>query len=84
MNAFMVVFTEPSAQAAEHLRGQFPECYELVENTVYLVRSEELSSDVAVKAGFKSDPRISTGAVFKMNHAYSGYTSRSLWEWLGD
>lgn len=84
MSAFMVVFTEPSAQAAEHLRGQFPDSYELVENTVYLVRSEELSSDVAVKAGIKSDPRISTGAVFKMNHAYSGHTSRSLWEWLGD
>ena len=84
MNAFVVVFTEPSAEAGAHLKGKFSDSYELVENTVFLVRSDELSSDVAIKAGIKSEPRVSTGAVFKMNHAYAGYTSKTLWEWLGE
>ena len=84
MNVFAVVFTDPSPQAAAHLQAAFPEAYELVPNTVYLVRSDELSTVVAQRAGIKVDPRVSRGAVFKLNHAYSGYTTRSLWEWLGD
>lgn len=84
MNVFAVIFTDPNPQAAEHLRAAFAGAYELVPNTVYLVRSDQLSADVAQQAGIKSDNRVSRGAVFKLNHAYSGYTSRSLWEWLGD
>ena len=84
MSVFAVVFTDPSPRAAEHLQAAFTGAYELVPNTVYLVRSDKLSTDVAERAGIKSDDRVSRGAVFKLNHAYSGYTSRSLWEWLGD
>lgn len=84
MSAFAVVFTDPSPRAAEHLRAAFADAYELVPDTVYLVRSDQLSADVAERAGIKSDDRVSRGAVFKLNHAYSGFTSRSLWEWLGD
>ena len=85
MNMFAVVFTDPlPVSAVNQLRNSFPGLYEMVPNTVYLVRSDELSSDVATKAGIKSDPRIARGAVFKLNHAYSGFTSKDLWEWLGD
>ena len=79
-----MVFTDPSPQAAEHLQAAFADAYELVPDTVYLVRSDQLSTVVAQRAGIKSDNRVARGAVFKLNHAYSGYTSRSLWEWLGD
>ncbi len=84
MNVFAVVFTDPSPRAAKHLQAVFAGAYELVPDTVYLVRSDKLSTDVAERAGIKSDDRVSRGAVFKLNHAYSGYTSRDLWEWLGD
>ena len=84
MNVFAVVFTDPSPRAAKHLQAAFAGAYELVPDTVYLVRSDKLSTDVAERAGIKSDDRVSRGAVFKLNHAYSGYTSRDLWEWLGD
>ena len=84
MNVFAVVFTDPSPQAAEPLLEAFPGAYELVPQTVYLVRSDQLSSDIAQRVGIKTEDRVSRGAVFKLNHAYSGYTSRSLWEWLGD
>ena len=84
MNVFVVVFTTASDEAAKRLRDEYPDAYELVPTTAYLVRSEELSSDVAAKVGIKSDPRITGGVVFKANHAYSGYTKRTLWEWLGD
>lgn len=84
MNVFVVIFTDPSSDAIDHLRKSFPNLYEMVPKTVCLVRSDELSSDVALKAGIKSTPRVAKGAVFKLNHAYSGFTSKSLWEWLGD
>lgn len=84
MNVFMIVFTDPSTKAVAHLRSSFPNLYEMVPDTVCLVRSDELSSDVAAKAGIKSKPQVARGAVFKLNHAYSGFTSKSLWEWLGD
>ncbi len=82
MNVFLVVFTPSTPRAISRLQSEFPGHYELSENTVYLVRSEELSSDVAAKVGIKSDPQLATGAVFKLNHAYSGYTKKTLWEWL--
>ena len=35
-------------------------------------------------AGIKGKDRITSGVVFKLNSAYSGYTSKALWEWLSE
>lgn len=55
-------------------------------DTFYLVCTEDtvVTADIAEAVGLKGDDRIdeSSGVVFKMNSAYSGYTQRSLWEWL--
>ena len=83
MNVFAIVFTESGKVGADRVRELYRNRYELVDDTVFLVRSDELSSDVAVKVGIKSSPRLAEGAVLKLNDAYSGYTERTLWEWLG-
>ena len=68
----------------QQLKNLYPSAYELVENRVYLIRDGGLTSDIAVKLGIKSKPSIAEGVVFKLNHAYSGFTARTLWEWLGE
>lgn len=82
---FAVVYTTPADETAiGRLRAAYPSAYELVPGSVYLVRDSALSAEIAAKVGIKSDPRVAVGAVFKLNHAYSGYTDRTLWEWLGE
>ena len=82
MNVFIVVFTKIETGAVERLKSIYPEAYEMIPATVYLIRSDELSTDIAEQLGIKADPRLAMGVVFKANHAYSGYTARTLWEWL--
>ena len=82
---FAVVFSESATDAVrQRLRRVYPSAYEMVPGIVYLVRDNVLSAEVARKVGIKSDPRVAEGAVFKLNHAYAGYTDRTLWEWLGE
>ena len=68
----------------QRLKSQYPSAYELIENRVYLVRDGGLTSEIAVKLGIKSEPSIAEGVVFRLNHAYSGFTARTLWEWLAE
>ena len=44
--------------------------------------SNEVSTAVASKLRIKGEDKDISGAVFRMSSAYSGYTSKSLWEWL--
>ena len=82
---FAVVFTESAGPTAlERLKQNYPAAYELVPKTAYLIKDIGLTADIAVKIGFKSEPRVAQGVVFKLNHAYSGFTDRTLWEWLGE
>ena len=54
-------------------------------DTFYLVQSATIAETVAIAAGIKGDDRVEAarGVVFKLNRSYSGYTARSLWDWLG-
>ena len=53
--------------------------------TLYLVVADGLAETVAINVGIKGEERVSDalGFVIKLEEfSYSGYTSRSLWEWL--
>ena len=78
---FAVVLDEPNDLARDRLRAKYPNIYAL-NDTVSLVRTEGLAESVAITAGIKGEDRIVNGIVFKLNRAYSGYTARSVWEWL--
>ena len=84
MNVFAVVFTggEGESEAFERaLNAEFPHAYRLT-GSAFLVRSDRLSSQIAESIHIKGESRQFTGVVFKINHSYSGFTSRDLWEWL--
>ena len=78
---FIVHFSEQSDSAAKRLRARFSHVYELVP-TLYLIRSSQLASEIAVAVGIKGEDRLVNGVVFLMNHIYSGYHAKDLWDWL--
>ena len=70
---------------------------EHIESRVYRIQYPEIqypslvpvdrsvaTQDVATTAGIKGTNRDANGVVFKLNAAYSGYTRKTLWEWLSD
>ena len=84
MPIHMVLLTKPSAEVVARIQERYPGNHQVAQ-ACYLVQTKELTQDVAINAGIKGPDRIegASGVVFKLNGAYSGYTARSLWEWLG-
>ena len=78
---FIVHFGEKSDSASKLLRSRFRHVYEL-SPTLYLIRSSQLASEIAVAVGIKGKDRIVNGVVFLMNPIYSGYHAKDLWDWL--
>lgn len=86
MAVFGILLKEPNEAVRNRIRASFPSesCYEY-NRMMFFVTSEKLSEEVARSIGLKGDNRIgpASGVVFKLTSAYSGYTTRDLWEWLG-
>ena len=83
MSEFIIVYTSTLSTAArQRLNAAYPAAYELVPKTVYLIRDSSLTGEIAVKVGIQNQEGVAQGAVFKLNHGCSGFTHRSLWEWL--
>ncbi len=80
---FVIVLEKPNSEVANLIKERYPECYEF-SDTVFLISQDSLTETIAQEVKIKGDDRIeaATGAVFKLNGAYAGYASRSLWEWL--
>ena len=78
-----IILRDESNEVVERIEKHYPENY-AINATCFFVRTGDISDKVAVNVGIKGDDRVddSSGAVFKLNGAYSGHTSRSLWEWL--
>lgn len=78
-----IVLSVPNNGVVERIREKHPRHYQ-VNPTVYLVRTDEISERIATEIGLKGETRVegATGAVFKLNGAYSGYAAKSLWEWM--
>lgn len=84
MAIYAIVLTETTDEIVSRIQKKFPHCYQLMDKTVFLLRSEDVSGNVATSIGLKGDEQIdeAAGAVLKLNGAYSGYADASLWEWL--
>ena len=82
---FAVVLHEQNLEVEERLIKKYPTHYKYTD-TFYLVTVDGIviSEEIAKAIGIKGDSRIenSSGVVFKLKSAYSGYTKRTLWEWL--
>ena len=81
MADYIVIFDKESEESRRRVTELYPSAYEH-NPQIFFVRSNEVSEVVASKLRIKGEDRNATGAVFKISSAYSGYTSKSLWEWL--
>lgn len=73
--------------AADRLEKAYEKDHFLLSERLYLVKADSLARDVVqtVGIGDNDDPaKVVTGAVFKLNAAYSGFDSRAMWEWLAE
>jgi len=79
-----IALEAPNDQVVARIKQHYPSFYR-ISDTCYLVRSDEVSAQVADKVGL-SDPPLpgATGAVLRLNGARGGYASLSLWEWFLD
>lgn len=82
MADYIVIFDKESDKNRQRVAEIDPNAYEH-DPKIFFVRSDEVSQAVAVNLRIKGEDRDTEGAVFKIGSAYSGYTSKSLWEWLG-
>lgn len=85
MSIFAIVLHETNSEVAQRIKTEYPNNF-MYTDTFYLVESNSIAATVALNIGLKGDDRIeeASGVVFKLNHSFSGYTKRSLWDWLSD
>ena len=86
MTIFVVVLQAPNTGVVANLESKFPRFFKY-SDSVFLLESDTIAEDVAVKLGIKGDNRIkdALGFVLKLNSFnYDGFTTRSLWDWLSD
>ena len=86
MAVFAIALTQPqpNQEVIELIKSEYPGHYEY-NSTLYLIEDDTLAETVAVKVRIKGDDRIAdaSGFVLKLeDFSYSGYTTRSLWDWL--
>lgn len=84
MPIYAVVLIEPNAEVGGRIRREYPGSFEYTP-TFFLLEADALAETVAISVGIKGDDRIeeASGFIIKLEaFSYSGYTSRTLWEWL--
>ena len=82
MATFFVIVEAGEDIVKEELR-QYPDNYEYQKN-VFLVRTDDIAETIANNLRIKGDNQAKdvSGAVFKLNASFAGYTRQSLWDWL--
>ena len=83
MNIYAIVLKRSNPEVSKRIQDVYPDSYSLTD-TFFLVQSKGIAKAVATSIGIKGDDKIegASGVVFKLNRSYSGYTERSLWDWL--
>ncbi len=83
MSIHVILLAASNKEVASRIMEQYPGSHEF-SDTCYFVQTRDITRDVAQAVGVKGENRAedASGAVFKLNGAYSGFTSRALWEWL--
>ena len=83
MRTFAIALNETNPDIVERIEGKYPDHYRITD-TLFLITDDTIAEKVATTVGLKGDDRIESarGVVFKLNGAYSGYSARSLWDWL--
>lgn len=86
MSVFAIILSEEHEGVRGRIQTQYPGHFPY-SPTFFLIEADKLTEDIAIEVGLKGDNRFeeSSGFVLKLDPLiYSGYTARSLWEWLGE
>ena len=82
---YAVALDSPEPAVEGRLKKQYTKVFKHTDTLILVVGgANDVSEDVAVVAGIKGEQRQVGGVVFRLNGSYSGYTKRTLWEWLKD
>ena len=82
---YAVALDSPEPAVEGRLKERFTRVFKHTDTLLLVVGgANDLSEDVAVVAGIKGERREVSGVVFRLNGSYSGFTKRTLWEWLQD
>lgn len=82
---YAVALDSPEPAVEGRLKERFARVFKHTDTLLLVVGgANDLSEDVAVVAGIKGERREVSGVVFRLNGSYSGFTKRTLWEWLQD
>ena len=82
---YAVALDNPEPAVEGRLKERYAKVFKQTDTLILVVGgTNDVSEDVAVVAGIKGEQREVGGVVFRLNGSYSGYTKRTLWEWLQD
>lgn len=82
---YAIVLDGPEPDVEARLKQRYDNVFKHTD-TLFLVvgNVSDVSENVAVAAGIKGEQQCASGVVFRLNGSYSGFTKRTLWEWLDD
>ena len=82
---YAVALDQPEPMVEERLKEHYASVFKHTDS-LYLVVGDvnDVAENIAIAAGIKGERRRFSGVVFRLNGSYSGYTKRTLWEWLKD
>lgn len=86
MAIFVIALLRPNEGVSSRIVSRYPKRF-AYNSTLFFVQADVLAEELAIELGIKGPERISeaSGFVVKLQEfSYSGYTTRSLWEWLGE
>ena len=82
---YAVALDHPEPTVEDKLKEQYASVFKHTDSFYLVVGgTNDVAENIAVAAGIKGEQRCFSGVVFRLNGSYSGYTKRTLWEWLKD
>ena len=82
---YAVALDHPEPKVEGRLKQRYESVFKHTDSFYLVVgHINDVSENVAVAAGIKGEQREFAGVVFRLNGSYSGFTKRTLWEWLKD
>ena len=84
MNKFAVLLNEKNDEVKQKILKRYKGTHHLeINDTVFLLRGDKLTSDISKELGLSSDSDNSvSGVVIKLNSAHAGFNKPKVWEWL--
>ncbi len=83
---YLIVLLKANEAVGARIMANYPEAHQYNETAYLVTDASPITESVATGVGIKGEGRVedSSGFVVKLGDApsYSGYTNRSLWDWL--